>query len=147
MDTWFFSVKKGDVIKLSNNYTLVNNHTPCYFGCYYIPPRNLMLQNYSLDEQDTGQRWIDGRIIYQRSFRRTIPSIAANTSYTIDTVANTGIKQIINVNLVTETVVAGGYWHGAIFCGAVSSTSVMIANFGGAVWTGSPVVITLQYLK
>jgi hypothetical protein len=38
-----------------------------------IPHSQVGLINYSLDEQDTGQKWIDGKTIYQKTFTGIIP--------------------------------------------------------------------------
>ena len=52
--------------------------------------------NYSLDEQDTGLLWIDGRHVYQRTFDKTTTPLADRTWN--NNILGTADIQIIDVN-------------------------------------------------
>lgn len=64
-------------------------------GDIIIPVTDLM-ESYSLDEVNTGKKWIDGKPIYRKCYTGTI-NITANTRVNKDLETNSDIENIINV--------------------------------------------------
>ena len=61
-------VSKGSLVKISDIYK-----TDAAIYCYFIPLKAIAAPtlDYSIEEQDTGQKWINGKAIYQRTFTAT----------------------------------------------------------------------------
>lgn len=61
-----------------------------------IIPVTDLVENYSLDEVNTGKKWIDGKPIYRKCYTGTI-NITANTRVNKDLETNSDIENLINV--------------------------------------------------
>jgi len=61
-----------------------------------IIPVTDLAENYSLDEVNTGKKWVDGKPIYRKCYTGTI-NITANTRVNKDLETNSDIENIINV--------------------------------------------------
>lgn len=101
-----FLLLKGDIIRfavdvwspsaITTNSSIggVDFFYPLYVEVPAVFAEDGPRKNYSLDEQDTGRKWIDGKPIYRRVFVGSI-TIAKSTRY-LSTVISSGIDKIIN---------------------------------------------------
>jgi hypothetical protein len=53
--------------------------------------------DYSLQEQSTGRKWINGNTIYQRTFQVTGGPFPANTVTSIPIISNAGLNYVSNI--------------------------------------------------
>ena len=79
------SATTGQILKLTAD------KTPAWADEYsYTPPA------YSTDEVNTGQKWIDGRDIYCKSYSGTLPEITSTQNIVIDNIENIELINFIN---------------------------------------------------
>ena len=50
---------------------------------YAVKQKNVNVVNYSLNEQDTGKKWIDGKVIYQKTVYATSQTYLTNTAWSV----------------------------------------------------------------
>ena len=100
--------------------------------------------NYSTDEQNTGQKWIDGNDIYQISYVTT-SSVTLNNSSWVAVFNKSGISKMINAETVRYT--AGGDYI-SVACNAFNNNgaiSFQVFNTSLSFNPGS--VFTIKYTK
>lgn len=153
-----YPVNVGDTINMVCS-TNQNNGTPRTIYCYYIPPIGVNPPNvvisqatYTNVEQPTGERWIDGKVIYSRTFEGGI-TVPSGTVYNQSLLS--GVSEVIDVkgwwdvgNGIRLPAIAGGYntttngytWYAG--SGYVEFVSVCIRDR-----TNTPYKITLYYTK
>jgi hypothetical protein len=94
-------IAKDDVIELAGDNSM---SSPSYF-CRFIPPKFITVQapniiaplpSYSLDEQATGETWIDGKPIYRKS-------ILWNNPVTIEGESDTGFSAPSDIDAILDT--------------------------------------------
>ena len=70
--TTLIKVKKDDVVKLSVVGSPWQTVRPASVSCYYVPPKTNFIRadlRHSLfEEQPTGEKWVDNRPIYKKTF-------------------------------------------------------------------------------
>lgn len=104
--------------------------------------------DYSIEEQDTGLKWIDGKSIYQRTF----------TTTTGDTGDNTTIANLTNIDTMVDMKgyikgtgrTLNGYSNVNNYIGWYYSTETfnLFAWYpNAATFHGKEVTITIQYTK
>jgi hypothetical protein len=150
-------VKAGDKVKVSfvkiygNGISNYNNfYIRAQFAKaeYTAIPDRLPGLDYSLNEQDTGKRWIDGKHIFQKTASF---SGKGNTSYNFQTIfgfAGNIIERIFGCQFV-ETAnsgsnpIASSGWERCQFDSSKTNLQVIMA----AAWDGLSGYLTIQYTK
>jgi hypothetical protein len=103
--------------------------------------------DYSFTEQATNKRWVDGRIVYNKSFSTTLPSIAAYTTYTIGTIASLlpGATLIVDSKVVDFRTNVNAPDH--YFSFVLNNGNLGIWNEINLTYAGASVIFTLWYVK
>ena len=99
--------------------------------------------NYSLEEQDTGLKWIDGRPIYQKTYE--ISTSLSNSWMNIDSI--TGVEQVV---YCSQAVYKDSNGEGVSTCEARSRVGSAIDYKNSAAITlssNTKAYITVQYIK
>ena len=132
------------------DYTIGNSS-----GSLYAPESSGGI-DYSLTEQDTGLKWIDGKTIYQKTYYQATPAFAQqinklnvgsdNYETVIDiegTVTCTGSNYVRQVNIQKSSIAT----NDCIGCYYNQGTTELWTVWGSAVGTASNMYITVRYTK
>jgi hypothetical protein len=93
-----FVVSPGDVVKTTaySNYPASNIQVNAGQTAYFIPAKAAtppqVNEDYSTNEELTGQKWIDNKPIYRRTFQRTFTEKGS-------------VQDVLDDNNVTDTIV------------------------------------------
>lgn len=124
-------------------------------GSLYAPESSGGI-DYSLTEQDTGLKWVDGKTIYQKTYYQATPAFASqinkinvgsdNYETVIDiegTVTCTGSNYVRQANIQKSSIAA----NDCIGCYYNQGTTELWTVWGSAVGTASNMYITVRYTK
>lgn len=111
--------------------------------------------DYSTSEVNTGQKWIDGKTIYRRTFTGTITAAATSVVTTNLIASGAPFSQLIRGygtwrKNAAEHVVFSGGWNStntAAINWNQSSGNVQMISSSDAARTNAPYQITLEYTK
>jgi hypothetical protein len=164
-------VAKGDTVRLTINLwedpVLVDGS----FRCYFIPPKFTEAQapvivsplpSYSAAEQATGERWVDGRPIYRRTYNCGTPPCGDTSGFQTQTMAGiTDLDYVVKMYGIaiyadtrTSIPIPSGrsnngeddthmlFYNGRIILEARATSQVTAADVAGATC-----YVTLEYTK
>ena len=112
----------------------------------WITPSSYTPPSYSTNEQKTGQKWIDGKDIYFKTY--VVSNVASNPSdwVLIDTIS--GIDEFISSNdtfkFTTSNITYGGYYVSTSFRHSTNGLYYYVRELGGG--TGD-IRTTIYYTK
>lgn len=120
---------------------LDNNKAPEWVDNYNL--------NYSVNEQDTGMKWIDGESVYMRVLSGTLPEVTASGAFTIAENMNINLLYASGVVLLDGFQLAIPYFNSSNTCGLRirNADKILQAYLSSTAFSERPYRFIIYYTK